>query len=224
MLKHVGPVPPEWEPHIDSTSFWRRGIPPLAWSRTPADQLLVHGTGIWAELKPVSTNNLIFATDGSGGPASKEPRLRQVTFGIAALDASRPHAVLGTLFGTVPGRQTVPRAEAFGLLKLLEMTEGPVKSCLDAKAVHKRWKKLKDITQLSANLDIWGPLARQKAQRADVELHWTRSHLSESEHVRLFPDEQWMYPANHAADVAASSFATQVAVDLHLSDKQKAIE
>ena len=78
------------------------------------------------KLIPVSTAGLIFATDGSGGPLSKEPRLQQVGFGVVALAAVGPHSVVGTLVGTIPGRQTVPRAEAFAFLKLLEMIEGPV--------------------------------------------------------------------------------------------------
>ena len=60
---------------------------------------------------PVSTAGLIFATDGSGGPLSREPRLRQVGYGVVALEVSSPHSVVGSLVGTIPGRQTVPRAE-----------------------------------------------------------------------------------------------------------------
>ena len=222
MLHHVGDVPPDWAPHdVDETAFWCRGIPPISWSQVSPGPPHLQGTGIWANLIPVSTAGLIFATDGSGGPLSKEPRLRQVGFGVVALAAVGPHSIVGTLVGTIPGRQTVPRAEAFAFLKLLEMTEGPVQSCIDAKAVFRKWKKLKDITQLSADLDIWGPLARQKKERAEVEIHWTRSHLSKPEHERLFPDQQWMHQANAEADHTASTFADQLAESLNLRAKQE---
>ena len=57
----------------------------VSWSQVSPGPQHLQGTGIWAKLIPVSTAGLIFATDGSGGPLSKEPRLRQVGFGVVAL-------------------------------------------------------------------------------------------------------------------------------------------
>ena len=173
-----------------------------------------------ANLRPVSTSipTPRFVDAGSLFAGSL---LAHDAFGGAHSGGTHCSLVLIGLVGTIPGRQTVPRAEAFAFLKLLEMTEGPVKSCIDAKAVFRKWKKLKDITQLSADLDIWGPLARQKKERAEVEIHWTRSHLSKTEHERLFPDQQWMHQANAEADHTASTFADQLAESLNLRAKQE---
>ena len=60
----------------------------------------------------------IYFSDGSGGAHSQDPRLRRVGWSIACLkqDAELKEAC----HGSVPGRQTVPRAELTALVVLAE--------------------------------------------------------------------------------------------------------
>ena len=76
MLKHH-PIPRVWESHVADNSYWCRGIPPKSIYEVPGGGLeQVTGTGLWEPLQPIPTTNLVFGTDGSGGPASKDKRLR----------------------------------------------------------------------------------------------------------------------------------------------------
>ena len=101
----------------------------------------VTGTGLWEQLHTIPTTNLVFGTDGSGGPASKDKRLRQCNFAVVALNKDTLEEV-ATLRDSIHGTQTVPRAEAIALLYLLKYTTGPVEGSIDAQAILKRWKKL----------------------------------------------------------------------------------
>ena len=109
-------------------------------------------------MKPIPTTNLVFGTDGSGGPASKDKRLRQCSFAVVALNKDTRQAV-ATLTGSIQGSQTVPRAEAAALLWLLKLTTGPLESSIDAQAVLKRWKKLPQ-PKATSNMDLWGPITK----------------------------------------------------------------
>ena len=76
----------------------------------------------------------VLAGDGSGGRLSKDFRTRRCGFGLVIIDPSvgenigNSHLVsapvLGLASGSVPGKQTVPRAEAVALLQALCTTSG----------------------------------------------------------------------------------------------------
>ena len=69
----------EAPPHsyVADNSYSCRGIPPKSIYEVPGGGLeQVTGTGLWEPLQPIPTTNLVFGTDGSGGPASKDKRLR----------------------------------------------------------------------------------------------------------------------------------------------------
>ena len=66
----------------------------------------------------------VYATDGSGGKYTKEPRLRGCGAGVAVSNHYQ-HPLLcrivGGIAASVPGRQTVPRAELVAVIIVLEM-------------------------------------------------------------------------------------------------------
>ena len=65
-----------------------------------------------------NVHGLLMAGDGSGGPDSRDYRTRRCGFGIAILSLGtnlEDCRLLGHARGTVPGKQTVPRAEAMAL-------------------------------------------------------------------------------------------------------------
>ena len=144
------------------------------------------------------------AGDGSSGPNNKDPRLRRCSFGIAILRAGENledcHFVGSA---SVPGRQTVPRAEAAALLHVLRTTRGDKAYICDNLGFVKRFKSLSaDLSTLQQRLD-----------RGDcsIEIVWMPSHTSYEEAAnRGYPIGYWL--ANHVADSLVSERAQQVAM------------
>ena len=74
-----------------------------------------------------NVHGMMMGGDGSGGPDSRDFRTRRCGFGIAILSfgTDLEHCkLLGHARGNVPGKQTVPRAEAMALLHVLNHTVG----------------------------------------------------------------------------------------------------
>ena len=73
--------------------------------------------------KESASDNVLIASDGSGGSRETPKSVRQVAFGVATF--SLPFKLLRTGFlgGQVPGRQTVPRAELWGAIQILSRVD-----------------------------------------------------------------------------------------------------
>ena len=108
----------------DRASLWLRGLTPWPGEE---DQFDIDYTFQTTWQGRLNVQGAILAGDGSGGPHSSEPALRRCGFGLACIE---PHAdghnfdYLGHSFGSVPGKQTVPRAEATAILQALRHTTG----------------------------------------------------------------------------------------------------
>ncbi|CAE7234573.1 unnamed protein product [Symbiodinium sp. CCMP2592] len=92
--------------------LWLRGMRPLNTRDPLAHEAEVRRTGLFLEGTPDLTG-LFVATDASGGPATKDSRLRSV--GWAVIVASRhdgDFSVLGTLSGLLPAPASVPEGES----------------------------------------------------------------------------------------------------------------
>lgn len=132
--------------------------------------------------------NLVFATDGSGGPHSQDPRRRRVAWAVAMTDTV-PFPVVGSMWGTVEYAQTVPRAEAKALEQLLQHTTGTVRV---------------------ANQSLWESI-RFFRKGKQVTVSWTKAHLTQEEHSIRFGEEKiWQRRGNQQADELASSFAAEI--------------
>ena len=96
--------------------FWMRGLVPKTWTEAnpwPEDAPGIVGCVTW---QPD-----IYFSDGSGGVHSKVPRLRRVGWGTVRLGQD---GELGeACHGSLPGKQTVPRAELMALVILAENIE-----------------------------------------------------------------------------------------------------
>ena len=67
-----------------------------------------------------ANNNLLVASDQTGGSRDTPKTLRQLAFGV---DTSFMLQRIGFLGGQVPGRQTVLRAELWGAIKVLSRVD-----------------------------------------------------------------------------------------------------
>ena len=85
----------------------------------------------------IDVNGCILGSDGSGGAHSKHIRTRRCGFGIGIIRLSSDGSFewVGSAFGSVPGKQTVPRSEMTGLLHALMHTKGDAFIECDNKAV-----------------------------------------------------------------------------------------
>ena len=106
-------------------------------------------------------DRITICSDGSGGPNTRDPRLRRVAFAAVRVERGseegEPLIVESAVWGTVEGRQTVPRAEVVGAchgLRLAERQEG-TQIGIDASYVvggaTKRWMCA------GVNADVWRP-------------------------------------------------------------------
>ena len=82
-----------------------------------------------------------------------------------------------TCYGSLNGRQTVPRAELQAFLCFLQRTTGPATYICDATVVSKGFRRLRagSDTFSRANQDLWTAIREASAQR-DSEVHWVASH------------------------------------------------
>ena len=84
----------------------------------------------------------ILGSDGTGGEFARHARLRRCCFGAAVIHVGAHHVnTIGTAYGTVCGKQTVPRSETQGLLHMLKCTKGNATIVIDNKHVVDTFKK-----------------------------------------------------------------------------------
>ena len=93
--------------------WWLRGIVPRTWTwRAPIEEEITHDIG---DPSSIDDSYSIFL-DGSGGSKSADKRIR--SYGWAWTAGNDPDTK--GQYGTLTGRQTVPRAEAQALLKFMQ--------------------------------------------------------------------------------------------------------
>ena len=85
----------------------------------------------------------MLGSDGCGGKYSRRIGTRWCGFGIGIirLRTDGSFELVGSAFGSVPGKQTVPRSEMTGLLHALMHTKGDAIIECDSKAVWRIFSK-----------------------------------------------------------------------------------
>ena len=154
-------------------------------------------------------------SDGSGGELWVPRQVRRAGAGGAAVDFSFVNGIftahdVGVVLGDVPGRQTVPRAEAVGASMTLEACR-PTYAELwsDAKYVvsgaQSRGEK-RDGLLLGSNGDLWGQLGEVFDDQRHPPIRKVKGHRSIKAVVegRVSMHE---YVGNHLADAAADTAA-----------------
>ncbi|OLP99123.1 hypothetical protein AK812_SmicGene18339 [Symbiodinium microadriaticum] len=180
--------------------FWTRGLRPFA--PNPTSQQVIR-TGIWETQDRIEASGLTFSTDASGGPYTKDPRLRKVGVSVIAFEwkHGQPEEI-GRIVSTLPGKQTVFRGELYGILLLLQGTVGTADATVDCLGVVSMLAHCKG----KAHADLWATIKAEKHSR--LKATWVASHLTPAQFVSRFGEDQaWRQQANEVADEACSSFA-----------------
>ena len=176
--------------------FWLRGIVPSSWTNlaVKAEKLRLERTGLFeGEIPEVA--DLVVATDASGGPYSKDPRLRAVGWAvIIARRQGQSIEVLGTLSGVLMPPATVPQGEHIAIIEAIRHTSGKMDLTTDCKGT---LKTLKSAHPHKKCIPEWGDVWHQKDR---VKATWVRAHQSAEVFEKEFPQQEWRRLLNIAAD------------------------
>jgi len=156
--------------------FWLRGVVPkivVAPSRPPPKTDLstqVSFEGRWTGGR--------YYTDGSGGRDGAIPHLRRCAWSVVRSDDNG--CLTCFAFGALPGKaQSVPRAELYAILYVVERASGPVQIFTDSKIAVDGFKGGPNANPASAMAGLW---SRFWASLKDgSELVWVPSHKSEAD-------------------------------------------
>ena len=200
--------------------FWTRGVVPASWTATtPASEFNDHEMA-WGNqnLFASSEGDVRWATDGSGGEHSDKPPLRRCGWAaiVARFDADNPESLepleFAARFGPLPScKQTVPRAEAFGLLRLQQLAgPGELTAVIDAKSVVDGAANL-DRAAKSGNGDLWTEIrADSRGRPGRLIAKKVKSH-AEERHFAAGLDPRDAV-ANEIADIFADKGAALAAL------------
>ena len=155
------------------------------------------------------SDNVLIASDGSGGSRETPKSVRQVAFGVATFslqplsDTSFKLLRTGFLGGQVPGRQTIPRSELWGAIQILSRVDekSNIQIPIDAKHVTRGITRRSDLEQgpygdLSSILfqlidERSGVTDVTKSQLEDVGHQSSRKTISASITCLQIPWQTW---------------------------------
>ena len=171
----------EGDQKFNKECFWERGLVPAEWTqvRAPTDEHLEVDVG------DISTwGGGWYFSDGSGGQHTKDPRMRRCGWSLVQLrnhstqeysaqgPPTSPEVRIGA-WGALGGKkQTVPRAELFCVLRLLQRTrevEDKIVLWVDCSYVQEGMQKLKKM-QRGANADLWQEILEEINARTGLFL------------------------------------------------------
>lgn len=199
--------------------FWHRGMMPADLYRIPpppeACDHLVFGH--------FSVGGGVYATDGSGGRNTSDPRFRRCGWSVAHVGADQ--ALLGAAWGPLPGKQTVGRAELWALLFLLSVAPGDITVFIDCQPIYKRWKADRRSCSVGTAMgDLWQMFWQAlDSRRGSLSLVWVPSHLT-TQQVADGTIPIQAFVANHAADLLAADAAGGCQLPQDLVDQVRELD
>ena len=156
---------------------------------------------------------LFFGTDASGGPGSKDPRTRIVTWSVIAGSwGPEGFVTLGSLSGVEPPGTSVIQGEAKALAQLLKNTEGEAQVAVDSKGAISQQES---NVQKSNHYPAWYGCF---PDRGRLTCHWLSSHTTlESFLADHGESSSWQWHANQAADALCGRRALEVFSQQHVA-------
>ena len=202
------------EEHQAYPCFWHRGtmLADLYGIPTPPE-VCSHQT-----FGHFSCGGGVYATDGSGGSNTSDPRFRRCAWSVAHV--GEQDELLGAAWGPLPGKQTVGRAELWALLFLKNPAPGDIVVYIDCQPIYKRWRAGRgSCTVGTAMGDLWQMFWQSLDQRVgSLTLHGVPSHPT-TKQVEAGEIPMGAYVANHAADLLAAEAAPGCQVPQWLVDE-----
>ena len=197
-------------------SLWCRGLMPGIATDHPQYEYgegSIVRTGLWLSQPKICAQGLFFGTDASGGPGSKDPRTRIVTWSVIAGSwGPEGFVTLGSLSGVEPPGTSVIQGEAKALAQLLKNTEGEAQVAVDSKgAISQQESKV----QKSNHYPAWYGCF---PDRGGLTCHWLSSHTTlESFLADHGESSSWQWHANQAADALCGRRALEAFSQQHVA-------
>ena len=204
-------------------ALWLRGLFPL---KVPDP--LNEDFNFLASYHLLDVSGCVLAGDGSGGRNSKDFRTRRCGFGLAIIEECSGEGTVGTRLsspqvlgyasGSVPGKQTTPRAEAMALLFAFLTTVGSAIYVCDNLGVVQRFRNIRS-NNIKGNGLLWSRIGKACKSRSDsgngfLEVVWLPSHITfETAVNRGYSSSYWI--ANQLADKLAGNAASRYQMEGH---------
>ena len=117
----------------------------------------------------VDVDGCLVGSDGTGGVHAHDPRIRRCCFGAAVIRVvAHSFDLVGIAYGTVCGKQTVPRSEMQGLLHMLIFIRGNAVIIIDNKGVvNTFWKGKRARPKF--NCILWAARFKEAKIRSELE-------------------------------------------------------
>ena len=205
--------------HQDLPCLWLRGMVPKAWTtpQVPASALETRVTGAFCS-QPVDVTGLFIGTDASGGPNTRDPRLRAVGWSVVLCKRTEDRLVeLGSISGLLPPGSTVPQGESLAIIHALKATTGAMDLTCDCKPAIQALSARKICTK---HIPEWGQVWHDRTR---VQPHWVRSHCTPEAFEKEFPSQQWRRELTDKADKLAGARAV-AACSPHFARKVKELD
>ena len=170
-------------------------------------------TGEWLHQDRLS--GVVLATDASGGPHTKDPRLRRVAVAVVAYRwVGQELQQVASICCDLPGNQTIYRGELYAVALGVQKTSGPCDVTLDCLSVAKRLKSGKTGGK---HEDIWHTISEEDGF-ARLRPFWIRSHLKQEQFDQMFGVEnRWRFNANQTADALCGQFALELVDETYVA-------
>ena len=202
---------------------WYRGLVPAEDPDRDELSLEYDSVSTYGTEQRIDVHSCILGGDGSGGSHSSNPRLRRCGFGLVIIKPKVDQFsfdYLGHAFGSTPGRQTVPRAEALAILHALRTTKGNALMVCDNWGVVSTYNKGPGHSK--SNGLLWNAIEAARGERLRsgygyLELVWISSHLSYESAMNQGFGHYW-FIANSYADGLADRAARHYEVTPKFQD------
>ena len=197
--------------------LWLRGIAPKSWTHAPPPREQQWAFGEWEAVERIASSSsfpLDVFGDASGGANSSDPRIRRVGLGIVTLrwrhDRWEPAT---SVFGSLVGRQSVPRGETFAFLWALQRTAGPINYITDNEGLMLNWQRGRAFHPAGSNADLWWMIKRAIETRpggsVGVTVIFINSH-PEPRDLERDDAPLYLFAGNAMADAVAGEAAKRL--------------
>ena len=176
---------------------------PRAWTTPQVSSSAMESrvTGFFCH-QPVDVTGMFIGADASGGPNTRDPRLRAVGWSVVLCELCADCLIEhGTISGLLPPGSTVPQGESFAIIQALLATTG----CFDLTGdCIPALRALASKTLSKKHIPEWGLVWHGRAR---AQPHWVRSHCTAEAFAAEFPGQMWRRDLNAKADALAGSRA-----------------
>lgn len=205
---------------VQHACLWIRGIVPRNLMADPIDWIVENGCQPIevGDFSKILEETKEAGSDGSGG-SEKVRKAKVMSSAFAVVNEDTGEAAC--IYANVPGRQTVPRAEDWGLLQAMWRMQRHTTYTLvvDASCLLNAMRTQSKWYSEGRNGDLWSRVFKENALRsAPLNLFKAKSHIKDDEEWTRHDMNNKKFILNEAADAGANAAAEKFKRRQHLMD------